>query len=724
MSSILTSLLLLATKTEMKTLSSIKSDPRCPTWETLSDFYSDNLPENIRQEVSSHISSCSDCTEVLSAISEGSDDGMGGRIGVAWLHGNSPEVHGAAYGLMEAAAKKIAIENTVSSDPDENFTVEGEIVNPRPGLRVGPYLLLETVGSGGMGVVYYARHAMVNRAAALKLVRAGAYAGTLALARFRTEGEAIARLHHANIAQLYEFGEHESLPYLAMEWLPGGTLADRLAAGPIDFREAAQIVRALAEGMAFAHERDVIHRDLKPANILLAANGTPKVVDFGLAKLVDLDEPSMTVTDTIFGTPSYMPPEQADGRTDQIGPLSDVYSLGAILYETLTNQPPFVGSTRSETLKLVIRGEVVAPSKLRPNIPRDLEAVCLKCLEWDRSRRYETAQALADDLGRWLDGEPTHVRPLTRLKRAARVVRRRWRSLVAMPLVLVTAAVLGSAMLNGTQEIKSAKDNADEKVLQELQTELAKGKPVTLIGETGAPKWWKWYIGATRSQASVLETDDTFSVQTHDDAVMELLPDPMTDHYRMTAQIRHYRGRHPTQAGLFVAHKTYPWHKNTDASFFLLFSFNAVEAFPQGVLPSAANQPDGTAPIRLYPILMSTEKGQPTRLFNGMSGAGGELRLKPPGAENEQWYDLEVVISPEKVIATFNGQQPLTLTRDKIKNSIDTGLNRLLEHLPNDPIAKALRPEYAPRGGLGLMILARGSAAFRNVVITPIPAGR
>jgi tetratricopeptide (TPR) repeat protein/tRNA A-37 threonylcarbamoyl transferase component Bud32 len=304
---------------------------------------------------------------------------------------------------------------------------------------VAGYELLGVLGRGGMGVVYKARQVKLNRLVALKMVLAGAHAGALQLARFATEAEAVARLQHPNIVQIYEVGEHDGLPFLSLEYLAGGSLARKIAGKPQPPRAAAETIELLARAMASAHERGIIHRDLKPANVLLDKDGLPKITDFGLAKRLE-DDSGQTRSGTLMGTPSYMAPEQARGRTHEIGPHSDQYGLGAMLYELLTGRPPFVGTTLNETLFQVCNQEPVPPTRLQPKCPRDLETVCLKCLQKEPPRRYAGCEALADDLHRFLAGEPIKARPVGRGERVWRWCRRN-------PRVAALSAAVGVLLL-------------------------------------------------------------------------------------------------------------------------------------------------------------------------------------------------------------------------------------------------------------------------------------
>ena len=312
------------------------------------------------------------------------------------------------------------------------------------GTRVGyfgDYELLEEIARGGMGVVYKARQVSLNRIVALKMILAGQLASEADVQRFRTEAEAAANLDHPGIVPIYEVGVHEDQHYFSMGYVEGQSLADRIHAGPLPADEAAAIVRKVAEAVAYAHRQGVIHRDLKPANVLMDQTGQPRITDFGLAKRVGSDS-DLTATGQILGTPSYMPPEQAEGKLNRIKETSDVYSLGAVLYALLTSRPPFQAATPLDTLAQVVEQEPVSPRLLDPGLPKDLETICLKCLEKEPHRRYVTASELADDLRRYLADEPIHARPIGHVERLGRWLRRQRRS-----VALTAAAALVSAIL-------------------------------------------------------------------------------------------------------------------------------------------------------------------------------------------------------------------------------------------------------------------------------------
>jgi serine/threonine protein kinase len=386
---------------------------------------------------------------------------------------------------------------------------------PAVGTDFGKYVLLAEIGRGGMGVVHRALQKDLGRPVALKMILAGAQAGAQDLARFRTEAEAVARLRHPNIVHIYEVGEHDGRPYFSLEFVDGGSLDAKLDGTPLPSRPAAQLVETLARAVHHAHEHGIVHRDLKPANILLqkmpttkdtkehqgkqgdpapepgrAANSAsplgpfvsfvslvvdswiPKITDFGLAKKLD-QSLGQTQSGSILGTPSYMAPEQAEGKTHEIGPAADIYALGAILYELVTGRPPFKAATALDTLLLVASADPVSPRLLNPKVQRDLETICLKCLEKDPGRRYGSADQLAADLHRYGAGEPIHARPVSRAERLWRWCRRRpgWAALIAASLLFLAALIGGGIWFN--RKLRAALGHTQQ-ARHELQIALTK----------------------------------------------------------------------------------------------------------------------------------------------------------------------------------------------------------------------------------------------------------
>ena len=335
------------------------------------------------------------------------------------------------------------------------------------------YEILAELGRGGMGVVYKARQLGFNRVVAVKMILAGANLADRKQ-RFRVEAEAVARLQHPHIVHVYEVGEQDGVPFFSMEFCPGGGLDRKLNGTPLPPREAAPLVENLARAFHAAHQAHVVHRDLKPANVLLTGDGSPKVTDFGLAKKLD-GEGGQTQSGSIMGTPSYMAPEQAGGRWGEVGPAADVYSLGAILYECLTGRPPFKAASLLETLAQVAADDPVPPRRLQPKTPRDLETICLKCLEKAPARRYPTALALADDLRRFQAGEPVRARPVKAPERAWKWVRthKALAALAAAALVTLPAGVVWTVLAVAQSRDLSRQGEED---LNEASKLLAEGR--------------------------------------------------------------------------------------------------------------------------------------------------------------------------------------------------------------------------------------------------------
>ena len=306
------------------------------------------------------------------------------------------------------------------------------------------YEIQKVLGRGGMGVVYLAQQSGIDRLVALKMILGGMHVDKQVLARFEAEARAIGKFQHENIVRIYDFGTHEEVPFFALEYIEGQDLAKRIGGEPMPVRESAELAKSIAEAMQYAHDGGVIHRDLKPGNVLLTKDNVPKVTDFGLAKEMEEDS-GLSRTGAVVGTPAFMPPEQAEGLTEKIGPQSDVYAIGAILYCMLTGRPPFQSTKATDTLIQVITSEPVEPIALQPGIPKDLQTVCMKAMQKDLSKRYASAQELADDLGRYLRDEPIHARPVTRAERVVRWCRRNPK--VAIPVA--TAATLAMAVLIG-----------------------------------------------------------------------------------------------------------------------------------------------------------------------------------------------------------------------------------------------------------------------------------
>ncbi|MFO0864255.1 MAG: protein kinase [Gemmataceae bacterium] len=309
--------------------------------------------------------------------------------------------------------------------------------------ELGGFQIEAEIGRGGMGVVYKAWQRELGRCVALKMILAGELASGDHLDRFRNETRALANVHHANIVSIFEAGQIEGRPYFAMQYVEGPTLSQRLKQGRPDPETAGRLIASVARAVGHLHAHGVIHRDIKPSNILVDAHGIPYVTDFGLAKILTGDS-QHTASGAIVGTPCYMSPEQAAGKSKHVGPKSDVYGVGAVLYECLVGRPPFREETPLDTLVQVIEGEPQEPRSIDASIPRDLELICIRCLEKNPDARYASAEALADDLERWLAGEPIEARPATLWNRVVRWTRRE-PALVWRLVMLIFCAIIAQA---------------------------------------------------------------------------------------------------------------------------------------------------------------------------------------------------------------------------------------------------------------------------------------
>jgi WD40 repeat protein len=394
-------------------------------------------------------------------------------------------------------------------DATEAETERAAVANVAPQVpRLPGYMIVEELGRGGMGVVYLARQQRLGRTVALKMILAADQGSTEAVARFLAEARLIARLKHAHIVEIYQVGDQDGRPYLELEYLEGGSLADRLRGTPWPARQAAELVRAIATGIGAAHRLGIVHRDLKPANILLAADGTPKITDFGLAKGIGL-ETGLTRSDAIIGTPAYMAPEQAKGQGRDAAPAADIHALGAILYELLTGLPPFRAATALETLERVRSAEAIPPRRLEPKLPRDLETICLRCLEKEPHKRFETAEELADELGRFLDGQPIRSRPIGRGKRLWRWCLRNKAVAVASGLAILALATatavslfFGIASYRSSERLRVALDES-----RRLSASLAQDRGQALCEQGDLSRGVLW-LGRSLELAGLVDAPE------------------------------------------------------------------------------------------------------------------------------------------------------------------------------------------------------------------------
>jgi WD40 repeat protein len=459
----------------------------CPGIDELSRWLADTPPASKRGELEAHVETCAHCQSAVENL-------LGPRAAKRDASGESSGRHAEAEFLQRVAMQEPSAFQAV--------TAAAPLLAPLaqvPLPVIKGYEILEEIGRGGMGIVYKAWQRELNRLVAIKMVLLGAAATPETLVRFRQEAELAARLQHPNIVQVHEIIHQEQSAFLIMEFVEGGSLSRQCHGRPQPAEEAARLVEVLARAIEHAHRKGVLHRDLKPGNVLLTAEGFPKIADFGLATCIGLDS-GLTATGAVLGTPGYMAPEQASQHDRQAGPATDVYGLGAILYELLTGRPPVTGSDLMDVLLRLRQEEAIPPRRLQPSVPRDLETVCLKCLQKDPRHRYASAEALADDLRRFLDGKPIAARPVSMPERAWRWAKRNRAEaatlgavavlLVVLALGSTIAAVLFRAERNRAVEAEGRAETAR----RDTQDLLAKGlrsvagevRAMRLRGEQGA----------------------------------------------------------------------------------------------------------------------------------------------------------------------------------------------------------------------------------------------
>jgi serine/threonine-protein kinase len=680
---------------------------KCPAPDVIVAFVRGDLPAKLLKELAEHISGCGACASSLGALEE-SDPILSAfrrpHRGAALL--DEPE-----YAELEKRARAIDpadVETPAMSAAAASSVETPSVARLSVPATIGNYRLLHEIGKGGMGVVYKAIQEPVERVVALKMMRAGLYATADDLVRFRTDGKSLARLAHPNVIQLYDFDEHAGLAYFTMQFAEGGSLARRIAGQRQPPREAARLVLLLALAVEAAHKAGIVHRDLKPGNVLLMADGTPKVSDFGLAKLLDAEN-GQTQDGAAVGTPPYMAPEQAAGGSSKAGPLVDVYALGAILYELLTGKPPFRGQTKKDTLELVQNAEPKPPSRSVPGLALDLEAICLKCLEKKPANRYTSALALAEDLDNWLEGRPTVARPLGWLGRTGRKVRRHpvRAAGVVLALVAFTVGAVAWWYLD------------PDRPLREIERRLTRAESVTLIGEAGAPAWWDWAAGKQLSQASAA-ADAPFRIHSAGRALVEMVRNPRHERYLLHAKIRHDTSGERCRVGLFVAHHEQQTPEGP-VHCYVGMTFNDVKdeldffsSLPKGIVPPPA-APSGNL-VGLEPFLYSEAGPQPCQ---SAVGHASWITFQPARFTENTWRNLTVAVTPKGIRGSFDGKQIGEVTTAALVQALRDWLKPSRERKPGDLQIQAVEPVYTPQGSLGICV-DRGSISVKDVLIQPL----
>jgi serine/threonine-protein kinase len=671
----------------MSPLASEIPDPRrtCPDRTALRAFLLGTLPNHALEAIADHLTGCPRCGTALPELDRADPVLVELR---KHLRGSGPPGADAGPTADSDAATVVGLANGRPIPPPDTGLV---------GKLVGPYLLLERLGAGGMGVVYKARHERLGRVVALKLLPHGALIGGELLHRFRTEAAAVARLNHPNIVRLYESDETADGPYFSMEFVGGDSLARKLAAGPLPPRDAAVLVEALARAVQCAHEQDVIHRDIKPSNIFLTTDSTPKLGDFGLAKLVDATD-GLTRTHDVFGTLAYMSPEQAAGDTRNVREAADIYSLGAVLYETLAGVQPFRGP-RQRVLEAIASKPPAPPSRRTPALAPELEAICLKCLEKDPARRYGTAAEMADDLKAWLEGRPTKARPPGWPRKLGRALARHKRICAAVCLLAASLGMIGAAMWW----------RDPERPRNELKSQLSGGREIHFRGSEPLPGPFHWAIG-DEPKLEQNKDEGSFSFTTLGTSLLELVDDPMCSHYRLSADIRQDDVAGVGDVGLFVGLRRMDVNGEARCQFYTVgFAVNG-----GGVIRSQQAGKPNIGTVRLHNWF-----GPPGDCSRTVEiGDTFPFDIVPALEKRNPWHHLAVEVSPDYIKSFWRKSSAEDVTA---QNVTETELSRVLtQAVRAKPMLADALQDIQPRSGLGIYA-NRSKVSIRNVTLEPLP---
>lgn len=566
-----------------------------------------------------------------------------------------------------------------------------------------------------MGDVYLAREHTSERVVAIKFLRATH--NPIAIDRFLTEVRALGRIDHPHIVRALATDFNRSDPFYTMEFVAGGTLADRVKAnGPLTSVEAAGLIAAAARAVHAGHVASVLHRDIKPSNILIAADGSPRVSDFGLAKRTDRDDEN-TLGSGPLGTPAFMPPEQVSRKHGEIGPQADVYGLGATLYYLVTGQPPFKGDSAETIITQVAFSMPERPHTLRADVPMELEGIIFKSMEKSPADRYPSAAALADDLDLFLAGQQPHAPKLTRTRRARRWVGRHRASIGLGALALVCLATGLALMPRSVEESKPDP-------LVEIQKELSEGKRVVLVGPTGRPRWHSWRLGAAVLDDSSTG-DRTCSFQTQGLSLLDLLPDIDRPSYRFSAEIQHVNGSKnglltiPDRVGIHFGAAEFGTETNIRCLSQFIVWFKDHKSLNTGQDPKLV-------PVVEFRPFLFAQRG---RLPDQHAGAsGGSIVLEQNERWPGRWRRIVVEVTPDSLHVQWQKEsgemesfiRPGPWARQWTSDGAREMYAKLQTPLNNYLDSKVLVPGWHSRLALGI-VADQSTVAFRNVTIEPLP---
>jgi serine/threonine-protein kinase len=568
-------------------------------------------------------------------------------------------------------------------DPSTHLATPPELLAVSSFPTFKNYDVLGVIKSGGMGIIYQVRHKLSGRVEALKTIRPDLAVGEF-LERFTREVQAVAKLDHLNVIRIYHVGLDEDPPHYTMEYLPGGTLGQHLASFVGDQEKAAEVIEKIAGAIHHVHQGGVYHRDLKPGNVLIKNDCEPIVTDFGLAKLREADV-QITRPGAAVGTPAYMSPEQFEGRAD-IGAPTDIWALGVMLYELLAGKRPFEGDT-AEIQRRVLQTTPAGVREHNANIDRVLEHIVRRCLVREPDWRFSSAEELAKHLLRWRQGDPIPIESESIVRRTRRFVRRHPRLVAAFTLLMLAAGIALGARIYLDPD----------RPLRNAYATLNAGQPVTLIGRRGPPLWMHWITAAHPIEAVVQEADPGYTISTASVDLLELLPAPGLDTYRLRAEVRHVDGvPSDGEVGLYFGRQS-----NEKAHVVWVLTFNDM------IPPRDVGVNTIRFGIRVVP--QDSRKSEPR---NDMP----PVNFVPAGA-NRCWRTLEILVGLDGVKVGWDGRQ----IAQQDYGALARRSQALMSSSLLDPqLFQGLAKSFDRERGWGLFA-SRSTADFRNVVIEPLP---
>ena len=678
----------------------------CPSDQELSAFRKGSLPADSLAAVARHLETCSACLAALDTISfqenllfalTASQPSLEKRPS----HQTAALLAGQGETPPEVNTETLANAANLSDDEKRTQSLGGPEAR-RPGDDLGRYENLGIIKMGGMGVIYRARDPILGREVALKMMKGADLTRPEDVQRFLLEAQSVAQLKHENIVKIHEFGQIDGQPYFTMDIAERGSLVDHLARLQNDPRASVSLMAKVARAVHYVHEHKIVHRDLKPGNILVENNDKPLVSDFGLAKWLE-GEADLTQPGGRLGTTPYMAPEQFASSDIRPRPPIDIWALGVILYELLTGKKPFSGRRREDCIQAILNTDPPRPRSLNPRLPFDLETIVLKCLDKNPARRYGSAALLADDLERWLRGEPIEGRRVPRRIRLGRWCRRH-------PVVTTT---LGLLLIAGLLAVFLVDRLDPLRPVRLMQNELRLGRPVTIL-EGNRPKWFAWQLGETGFLPPAPGAD-FFSIQGLNASLLEVLPDPLIPSYRFRAKVRQEQGlRTSSEVGLAFCLGHYQGPRGPFLGFCTLTFNDLLDQSPALVPEMGLNKAPKGNPLQVYlHFFRNVDKVADENTWSGNCNLATPLYFQPSlkGDGTGSWRELSISVTPETIGFSFGNQEGTLLSR---KDLLALATFYIREHDPDFDPAKIHLGD-----GLGLFC-SRGLVSYKDIRVEPL----